>query len=335
MDDLQYGTRDKRGDWTPNEPLATGPLFAFPPKPLAILNWLPGYFLPWNALLFGAALVTWNWLTPSPETTKFLAPGWIIYILLRNMAAVFLFYGAFELRLYMRRKQSAQFKYNAKWPSENASDVFMFSSQNIDNMIRGFGTGVPIWTAYEVLFLWLFSNGWMPWLNFTSSMAWLVCLGLVVPLIHEFHFYCIHRLIHIPILYKWIHSVHHNSVNPSPWSSLSMHPIEHLLYWSGTLVHLVFPSHPLLALYHLQLAAFGAVIGHVGFDKIVAGDDKSMDTHAYAHYLHHKHFEVNFADGGIPLDKWFGTWHDGTKEGEALMTARYTKKVARVNKKDA
>jgi sterol desaturase/sphingolipid hydroxylase (fatty acid hydroxylase superfamily) len=28
------------------------------------------------------------------------------------------------------------------------------------------------------------------------------------------HFFCIHRLIHVPLLYKWVHSVHHNSVNP-------------------------------------------------------------------------------------------------------------------------
>jgi hypothetical protein len=33
-----------------------------------------------------------------------------------------------------------------------------------------------------------------------------------------------------------VHSVHHNSVNPSPWSSLSMHPVEHLLYWSDSLI---------------------------------------------------------------------------------------------------
>jgi sterol desaturase/sphingolipid hydroxylase (fatty acid hydroxylase superfamily) len=44
-------------------------------------------------------------------------------------------------------------------------------------------------------------------------------------------------------------TVHHNSVNPSPWSSLSMHPIEHLLYWSDSLIHLIAPSHPLIFLY--------------------------------------------------------------------------------------
>lgn len=30
MDDLQYGTRNKRGDWTPNAPLELPPLWRRP-----------------------------------------------------------------------------------------------------------------------------------------------------------------------------------------------------------------------------------------------------------------------------------------------------------------
>jgi sterol desaturase/sphingolipid hydroxylase (fatty acid hydroxylase superfamily) len=326
MDDLKFGIRNKRGDWAPNDPLRPAPVFVLPPRPLEFLKWLPHYFLPWNAVFMASALVFWLWLTPGIDTLKTLAPGWIAFILARNIIAVFLFYGVFELRLYMRRRQGNLFKYNAKWPSESPSGVFMFSNQNIDNMIRSFGTGVPMWTAYEVIILWVFANGWVPWLSFSENPVWLACFGLVIPVIHEFHFYCIHRVIHVPVLYKWIHSVHHNSVNPSPWSSLSMHPIEHLFYFSGSLIHLVLPSHPLLALYHLHITGFGAVVGHIGFDKIVVGDEAAMDTHTFAHYLHHKYFEVNYADGLVPLDRLFGTWHDGSKEGDAFMSARMDKK---------
>ena len=34
----------------------------------------------------------------------------------------------------------------------------------------------------------------------------------VATLSHEAHFFAIHRLIHTPLLYKWIHSIHHNSI---------------------------------------------------------------------------------------------------------------------------
>jgi sterol desaturase/sphingolipid hydroxylase (fatty acid hydroxylase superfamily) len=333
MDDLQFGTRNKRGDFVPKDRLQTAPLFVFPPQPLNFIKWLPGYFFPWNMLFMALAAIFWFYLTPDIATLKTLAPGWIAYLLVRNSMLVLAIYGALELRLYMKRAQGSHFKYNGKWPSEQPSDVFMFKSQNTDNIIRTFASGIPIWTAYEVFGLWSYANGWGPWATFAAHPYWLVAFGLVLPIYHELHFYCVHRLIHVPILYKWIHSVHHNSVNPSPWSSLSMHPIEHLLYWSDSLIHLILPSHPLLFLYNLQITGTGAVVGHVGFDKIEVGKDGAIDTHAYAHYLHHKHFEVNYADGTTALDKLFGTWHDGSKEAEAAMMARYEKKVARVNKK--
>ena len=90
-------------------------------------------------------------------------------------------------------------------------------------------------------------------------------------------------------------------------------------------------SNPLLALYQLHYAGFGAVVGHIGFDKMELGPETAIDSHAYAHYLHHKHFEVNFGDGLVPLDKLFGSWHDGSPEGERRMQARYEKKKARAN----
>jgi sterol desaturase/sphingolipid hydroxylase (fatty acid hydroxylase superfamily) len=75
----------------------------------------------------------------------------------------------------------------------------------------------------------------------------------------------------------------------------------------------------------------GAVVGHVGFDKVEAGDDRTVDTHAYAHYLHHKNFAVNYSDGMLPIDKWFGTWHDGTRNGDRIMQDRYKHKKERRN----
>lgn len=333
MDDLSYGTRNKRGDWAPNEPAGTAPLFVFPPRPMALLKWLPSYFLPYNLLFALSAVAWWQWVVPDRAVMQTLAFGWVLKLFLVNAVAVFLWYFAFELHLYIRRAQGNRFKYNGKFPADTPSDVFWFKRQNLDNFLRGLLSGVPIWTALEVLVLWAFANGYVPWLSFADNPVYLGLLALCVPIIHEFHFFCIHRLIHTPMLYKWVHSVHHNSINPSPWSSLSMHPVEHLLYFSTILYHLILPSNPILALYQLHFAGFGAVPGHVGFDKVEITDGTAVDSHAYIHYLHHKYFEVNYGDGLIPLDKLFGTFHDGSKDGDAQMNARYQKKKARLNAK--
>ncbi len=331
MDDLDYGSRDRRGHWTPKDRLETAPVFVFPPRPLAFLRWLPGYFFPWNLLWMLSALGWWYLVIPPREVLAVLEWGWVLRLFAVNCLAVFLFYGAFELHLYIRRAQGNRFKYNPKFPADHKSPAFLFERQNLDSLIRSFGTGVPIWTGFEVLVLHAQAAGYVPSVSPSEHPWYLLGLALVLPVLHEAHFFVIHRLIHVPPLYKWVHSVHHNSVNPSPWSSLSMHPVEHLLYFATAAYHLLIPSHPVLVIYQLHMAGFGAVVGHVGFDKLEVTDEKAIDSHAFAHYLHHKYFEVNYGDGLIPFDRWFGTWHDGTREGDQQMQARYERKKARMN----
>ena len=332
MDDLLTGSRNKRGDWAPKAPADVAPIWNIPPTPMKVLKWLPHYFLPYDVLWIASAFAWWNWVLPDVDVMKTLAWGWILKLFIINLIAIFGFFGAYELRLYVQRAQGTRFKYNAQWPSEKKSDVFWFKSQNIDSKLRIAFNAIPIWTAIEVAMLYCFANGYVPWVKFADHPVYLICLALVMPILHETHFYIIHRLIHTPFLYKHVHSVHHNSVNPSPFSSLSMHPVELLLYLGMAFWHLIIPSNPILALYQLHRAGFGAIPGHIGFDKIEVGEN-GFDTHAFIHYLHHKHFEVNYGDGLIPYDKWFGTFHDGSKEGQALMDARYEKKVAKANAK--
>jgi sterol desaturase/sphingolipid hydroxylase (fatty acid hydroxylase superfamily) len=331
MDDLLFGTRNKRGDWAPSEPAAVAPLFVRPVRPSAILRWLPHYFLPYNVIWMASAIAWWHWVLPEPEVMRTLALGWILRLFLINCLAVLAFFGVYELWLYTFRRQGSRFKYNGKWPSAQRSDAFMFKRQNLDNIIRTFGTGLPIWTAIEVGILWAFANGHVPWLTWAGSPVWLAAVWLLVPVIHETHFFLLHRAIHWGPLYRWVHSVHHNSVNPSPFSSLSMHPVEQLGYLGVALWHLVIPSNPILALYQLHQAGFGAIPGHIGFDRIELGKDRAVGTHAYIHYLHHRHFEVNYGDGLIPFDRWIGTFHDGSAAGEARMQERYRRKKERVN----
>jgi sterol desaturase/sphingolipid hydroxylase (fatty acid hydroxylase superfamily) len=333
VDDLKYGVRNKRGDWSPSAPAGVAPLFVLPPQPLQFLKWLPHYFLPYNLLFALSAVAWWRWVLPDPVVMKTLAWGWILKLFIVNCVAVFLFFGAFEFRLYAKRAQGTRFKYNAKWPSEQRSKAFFFERQNVDSLIRVFGTGLPIWTALEVGILYAFANGYVPWLTFANNPLYLFALALIVPVIHETHFFILHRTIHWRPLYKWVHSVHHNSVNPSPFSSLSMHWVEQLGYLGVALWHLVLPSNPILALYQLHFAGFGAIPGHIGFDKVEITEGAAIDSHAYIHYLHHKYFEVNYGDGLIPFDRWFGTFHDGSRDGEAKMQARYQKTKARANAK--
>ncbi len=332
MDDSHLGKRNKRGDWAPHLALEPAPFWQRPLSAGKILRWLVSYVWPWNALHMASALLYWYAVVPDVETMKTLGWGWALWLYAVNAAAVFVLYGAFELQLYVRRRQGTAFKFNGKFPADQPSDVFWFKSQNIDNFLRSFLVSIPLWTVVEVLFLWCFANGYVPWLAWADNPYWLAALVLLAPVVHETHFFFIHWAMHTRLGYKWVHAIHHNSVNPTPWSSLSMHPVEAFLYHAVALWHLVIPSNPIIALFQLHIAGFGALNGHIGFDKVEVVDGVAFDSSAYAHYLHHKYFEVNYGgDQLVPLDMLFGTWHDGSPEGQARMQARFDKKRARMN----
>ena len=66
-----------------------------------------------------------------------------------NCIAVFLFYSAFDTALHVAHpRKPLQAPRQISQRSEN--NAFLLQSQNLEGIIRGFGTGVPIWTASEV-----------------------------------------------------------------------------------------------------------------------------------------------------------------------------------------
>ena len=123
MDDLKYGTRNKRGDWQPNGKLEIAPYWAWPPRLMKVLAWLPEYIWPWNAFHMATALAYWAFVIPDVETMKTLGWGWALWLYGVNAAAIFVMYGSIELFYYAKRKQGTRFKYNAKFPGEQPSDV--------------------------------------------------------------------------------------------------------------------------------------------------------------------------------------------------------------------
>lgn len=324
MDDSKIGTEDSRGYWVPNDRVSYGPVFEWPPRPKVLFKWFfgfPGYFLPWNVLYAVAAVGIWLYLTPPLDAFQTFSFGWAGLILLRNLVLTVAVYGAWHMWLYVWRKQGAVFKYNRKWPSEKSS-VFLFNNQNYDNIFWTLVSGVPIWTAYELLLLWAYANGYAPMINPSEHPVGFVALFLLVPLVHEVGFYFAHRFLHWPPLYRVAHKLHHRNVNPGPWSGLSMHPIEHVIYFSTILLFFIIPSHPIHMINLASRLGLAPAQGHTGFDRVVVGEETAMNTSYYAHYLHHRYFEVNYSDGMVPLDKWFGSFHDGSAEADDAMKAR-------------
>ncbi len=321
MAEVDLQQRNRRGEWLP-DPLPTpSPLFSWPLRLLPALRAVAGDYWPYGWLFVALAVVSWLWFTPDLSRTGTFALGWIAEIYARNLVLMVVFYGGVHLRLYVQRAQDLRYKFSNRWPSAD-NRTFLFRNQTRDNMFWTLVSGGLIWTSYEALTLWLYANGVLPIVTLAQHPVYFVMLMLAVPWMRTLHFYWTHRLTHWKPLYKHAHYLHHKNVNPGPWSGLSMHPIEHLLYFSGVLLHWIIPSHPLHAIFHLLHAGISPIPGHTGFFKVEAGKEHAIQNGGYFHYLHHKYFDCNYGGEGVPLDKWFGSFFDGSASSEAEMRAR-------------
>ena len=109
--------------------------------------------------------------------------------------------------------------------------------------------------------------------------------------------------------------------------------IERLFYFSGVLIHFVVLSHPVHAIFHLMHAGLAPASGHSGYhayevggSRDAEGSRKSIEVGDYFHYLHHRYFTVNYGNTGFPIDKWFGSYHDGTPEAQEAMMKRRSRR---------
>lgn len=196
-------------------------------------------------------------------------------------------------------------------------------------MFWNFASGVVIWTAFEVVTLWLYGNSKIPFVSFAAHPVYGILMMIGVIYLRAIHFYWVHRFSHWRPIYDISHYLHHKNINIGPWSGLSMHPIEHILYFSGIMLHWIIPSHPMHALFHAMHAGLAPAPGHTGFHTLQANEEENVPavgSDHYFHYLHHRYFTVNFGDIAFPLDKWFGSLLDGSPESlQALRDKRRAK----------
>ncbi|MDU8927720.1 sterol desaturase family protein [Alisedimentitalea sp. MJ-SS2] len=312
-----------RQEWnhTPTTPIIVSPLWQWPPKPYAVFRW---YFDTWfwitiNMIIVGLSVVALFWASPTLEQAA--QPGaWILVILLRNLVLTFLVAHGLHLWFHGYSVQGTDKKYDPR-PFPRQGRIFTGHSQLTDNMIWALASGVPIWSGFEVLMWWSLANGYAPSSTFAASPIWFVALFFLIPVWESFYFYWIHRALHTNALYRF-HALHHRNTDVGPWSGLSMHPIEHLMYFGTVLIHFVVPSHPVHVIFHLMFYALTAITTHTGFEGLWFLGKKRMHLGMFHHQIHHRYFEVNYGNLDVPWDRFFGTFHDGTAGAKAMMKER-------------
>ncbi len=294
------------------------PLYRWPPRPLEILRYLlAGMLFPWGYVFIALAFVTWLFLTPPLETMTSFEPGWLALLWLRNCAFLLLVAGGLHWYLHRRRAQGEAYRMNRKNLS-NDNKLFLWRDQVRDNMFWSIVSGVSFWTAYEAIAYWIYANGHLPIID---NPWYFVASVYLVFLWSTANFYFVHRLLHFPSIYRHVHELHHRNVDVGPWTGISMHPLEHLLYFSPLVLWWFVPVHPVIIILTGFYQGLSPAISHCGFDYLQAGRLR-IKTGDWYHQLHHQYFNLNYGNTPTPFDRIFGSWHDGSAESLQLQKER-------------
>ncbi len=132
--------------------------------------------------------------------------------------------------------------------------------------------------------------------------AWYYGSIVAMAAIHDAWFYWTHRLLHHPLFFRRFHATHHRSLNPTPWASLSFHPVEEVLSFGFfPLMVFVLPFHPVPLAYFFSLMFAGNVSGHSGFELGRLTPLSRYLGGALIHNLHHTRVTKNF---GLYTNLW-------------------------------
>lgn len=306
-------TSNKHWNWLPSLPIANVPVFVWPPRILPALRYLFSSGFLGSVLLFYGALaaITWYWLQPELAACAEFAPGWILQLLARNALLIFVVAGAFHVYFYVLKLQGNERRYEARELQRDSPRYFM-RDQVKDNMFWTMISGVPIWTAYEVLLFWAMANDLAPYyLEWRNHPLSFILIFLLIPFFSSLHFHLVHRLLHWGPLFRLAHHVHHRNVVLGPWSGFSMHPIEHLIYMSSVLIHLILPSHPLHIIFHTQWNAIGAAVTHSGYEALTFRGKPILYLTSFHHQIHHRLLNCNYGNPLVAADQWFGCDNNG------------------------
>lgn len=117
--------------------------------------------------------------------------------------------------------------------------------------------------------------------------------------LHDTYFYWTHFWLHQPKMYRRFHKVHHESINPTPWTSFCFDPFESIIQAIIIpILLLIIPIHISMVVLLLILMTLFGVINHTGYEVYpsswILGFWNQYWITPTHHTLHHHKFNCNY-----------------------------------------
>ncbi len=187
-----------------------------------------------------------------------------------------------------------------------------------------------IFAALGVGIYWMTQHGWTKIYTDVNEYgtAYFITSIFILMFVHDAYFYWMHRAVHHPKIFPYVHKVHHLSSNPTPWTSFSFNASEAVLELGIVpIVLMLIPMHfgAVLIFFFISLAF--NVMGHLGYEIMPKNWVRhpilkwfNTPTH---HNMHHARGNGNFGLYFNFWDTWMGTNHKNyIKTFDAIVARR-------------
>jgi sterol desaturase/sphingolipid hydroxylase (fatty acid hydroxylase superfamily) len=166
----------------------------------------------------------------------------------------------------------------------------------------------------------------------TSRIGVLIATSFAFVLIDDAWFYWTHRMLHTnKRLYKGVHRVHHRSIDTTPLTGLSFHPVESFIINVplGVLPILIGVGENFF-IWAILISTMNNIAGHNGFewapkwwDRVPVLRAKTPSIH---HNLHHEKSRGNYGLYFTYWDRWMGTQFSDYEDRKVALRTRISSK---------
>jgi ring-1,2-phenylacetyl-CoA epoxidase subunit PaaE len=150
------------------------------------------------------------------------------------------------------------------------------------------------------------------------GIGYLIFNTIVILIMADAWFYFAHRLMHHPKVYKYIHAIHHQSLDTTPYTTLSFHVLEPILLsgWVYIVIFL-FPVSLVAIGINQVLGLFNNIKSHLGYEfypKFFEKTPLKYLVNSIHHNQHHTRYNGNYGLFFRFWDLLFGTEFDDYDE---------------------
>ncbi|KNG88767.1 putative sterol desaturase [Aspergillus nomiae NRRL 13137] len=228
------------------------------------------------------------------QTTSLFLIGWIFATALYLIGSTLIYHTLFDKRV-MRHPH--------------------FLPNQIRQEIRQGLFAIPVIAVLTAPFFLAEVRGWTKLYDFNHEAPFRAYNWLQYPLFVCFTdcgIYWIHRGLHYPPVYRWLHKPHHKWIMPSPFASYAFHPLDG---WSQSIPYHVYPL-----LFPLQKSAYLGLFVFVTMWTVFIHDAEYLSESivvngAACHTMHHLYFNYNYGQFLTFWDRVSGTYRKPKEDG--------------------